>query len=301
MNNIMLFNDPKVKKFVDMIKMVEYWTLDNNLAISHTMMRLFKIIRIHRPDHSRLDLKDFLDNPDNMEMICEMLTYSNIEYTCHFFNLIDETFPGTSLNYVIHMTDKKDSTCQILHERLVFFKHLDLMTTIFSPTRSSLINILLGNDEPVLDAEQSLAYPNNPPQVRSVGYLAEKIFTLTQNLKKQVKYRDNDDTVATLNLIDMELLTNSQTRANLDVKQLLNLTDSPESEKKKPRRMSQKDSPVSIASASVKRKTIINKQESAKKAENDADNNSNNNSDSDNIKAVKSRKPRNQAKKKDEE
>lgn len=291
----MLFNDPKVKKFVDMIKMVEYWTLDNNLAISHTMMRLFKIIKIHRPDHSRLDLKDFLDNSDNMEMICEMLTYSNIEYTCHFFNLIDETFPGTSLNYVIHITDKKDSTCQILHERLVFFKHLDLMTTIFSPARSSLINILLGNDEPVLDAEQSLAYPNNPPQVRSVGYLAEKIFMLTQSLKKQVKYRDNDDTVATLSLIDMELLANAQTRANLNVKQLLNLTEGQESEKKKSRRMSQKDNPVSIASASVKRKTIIKKQESEAADKTELKN------DGTHAKVVKSRKPRNIANKKDEE
>lgn len=262
MNNIMLFNDPKVKKFIDMIKMVEFWTVDNNLAISHTMMRLMSIIKMHRPDHSRLDLKDFLDNEDNMEMICEILTYTNIEYTCHFFNLIDETFPGTSLNYVIHITDKKEAECQILYERLVFFKLLELLTTIFSPTRSSLISILLGSDEPPVSEEHTLDYPNNPPKRLSVSHIAQDIFNLTQNLKKQVKYRDNDDTVSTLNLIDMKLLGNNQTRKTIDVNKLLNLPEVSETIHKKTGKISKENNPVSIATASVRRKTILKKEES---------------------------------------
>jgi hypothetical protein len=261
MNNIMLFNDPKVKKFIDMIKMVEFWTVDNNLAISHTMMRLMSIIKMHRPDHSRLDLKDFLDNEDNMEMICEVLTYTNIEYTCHFFNLIDETFPGTSLNYIIHITDRKEAECQILHERLVFFKLLELLTTIFSPTRASLISILLGSDEPPVSDEHTLDYPNNPPKRFSVSHIAQDIFNLTQSLKKQVKYRDNDDTVSTLNLIDMELLGNTQTRQQIDVNKILNLPEISEGNRKKAGKITKENNPASIATASVRRKTIIKKED----------------------------------------
>lgn len=293
----MLFNDPKVKRFIDMIKMVEFWTVDNNLAISHTMMRLLNIIKMHRPDHSRLDLKDFLDNEDNMEMICEVLTYTSIEYTCHFFNLIDETFPGTSLNYVIHITDRKEAECQILHERFVFFKLLELLTTIFSPARSSLISILLGSDEPPVSEDHTLDYPNNPPKRLSVSHIAQDIFNLTQNLKKQVKYRDNDDTVSTLNLIDMELLGNSQTRKELDLNKILNLPEISEPNRKKVNKISKENNPASIATASVRRKTIIKKEDSQPHI-NESDKSSDNvDKKSDNQKVKRTRRP----KKSDEE
>lgn len=126
--------DQRLAKVLQMMERVEHWTVDDVESVVRELINLGK--KISTSDRDSLT--------SSSESILLVMAYINCGKAMRIMNWLDENHPGLSFHYTLEARQMDDTDAgRLMIDRLRAIKTVQLLSEIFTPSRTRLITEIL--------------------------------------------------------------------------------------------------------------------------------------------------------------
>lgn len=129
--------DPRLSKVLNLMHSAEPWVVDEIDSVSRELVNFGKRLGDVRAGQ--------LSNGSSE--VTTVLAYISSSKAMRVFNWLDDTFPGLSFFYVMEARNQDWDPGRLLLDRLNTIRTLNLLSSLFAPSRADFIISLLEENE----------------------------------------------------------------------------------------------------------------------------------------------------------